>query len=46
MNSIVLRGSFLGDNCVVGAGSVVSGKFPDNVIIAGNPAKIIKYLDY
>jgi acetyltransferase-like isoleucine patch superfamily enzyme len=41
-NSIILKGSELGDNCVVGAGAVVSGKFPDNVIIAGNPAKIIK----
>lgn len=45
MNSIVLRGSYLGNNCIVGAGSVVSGKFPDNVVIAGNPAKIIKHLD-
>ena len=44
MNSIILKGSVLGNNVVVGAGSVVHGKFPDNVIIAGNPAKIVKYL--
>ena len=44
MNSIILKGTLLGDNCVVGAGSVVCGSFPDNVIIAGNQAKIIKYV--
>lgn len=32
----------MGKNVVVGAGSVVSGIFPDNMIIAGNPAQIIK----
>ena len=37
-----LKGTTLGKNCVVGAGSVVCGSFPDDVIIAGNPAKIIK----
>lgn len=41
-NSIILKGTVLGDNCVVGAGAVVSGKFKDNCIIAGNPAKHIK----
>ena len=40
-NSIILKGTTLGKN-VVGAGSVVHGTFPDNLIIAGNPAKIVK----
>lgn len=46
MNSIILKGSNLGNNVIVGAGSVVHGSFPDNCIVAGNPAKIIKYLTF
>lgn len=42
VNSIILKGTTLGKNVVVGAGSVVNGVFPDNVIISGNPAKVIK----
>lgn len=43
-NSIILKGTVLGDGCVVGAGAVVSGRFDDNCVIAGNPAKVIKRL--
>ena len=41
MNSILLPGVEIGDNSIVAAGSVVTKKFPDGVIIGGNPAKII-----
>ena len=44
-NSIILKGTVLGDNCVVGAGAVVSGKFGDNCVIAGNPARVLYLLD-
>lgn len=44
-NSIILKGTVLGDGCVVGAGAVVSGKFGDNCVIAGNPARVIKRLE-
>lgn len=43
-NSIILKGTVLGDGCVVGAGAVIAGKFEDNCVIAGNPAKVIKKL--
>lgn len=45
MNSTILMGAVIGDNCIVGAGSVVSGKFDNNLVIAGNPAKRICSLD-
>ncbi len=40
----ILDGSLIGDGCVVAAGAVVSGTFPNNSIIGGVPAKIIKMI--
>lgn len=44
-NCIILKGSSIGDNCVIGAGAVVSGKFEANCIIAGNPARVIRRIE-
>ena len=43
--SIILKGTKIGKNSIIGAGSVVSGEVPDNVVFAGNPAREIKKLD-
>ena len=38
----ILPGVTIGENSIVGAGSVVTKDVPDNVVVAGNPARIIK----
>mgnify|MGYP004512057133 CR=1 FL=1 len=43
--AVILAGTTLGKHCVIGANSVVRGEYPDNVMIAGNPAQIIKKFD-
>lgn len=41
-NTVILPGVSVGNNVVIGAGSVVTKNLPDNVIAAGNPCKIIR----
>lgn len=41
-NVSVLPGVTIGDNCVIGAGSVVNRDIPSNVIAAGNPCEVIR----
>ena len=41
-NVCVLPGVKIGDNVVIGAGSVVTKDLPDNVIAAGNPCRVIR----
>ena len=42
INSIILKGTTIGNNCVISAGSVVKGNYPSDSIIAGNPAVVVK----
>ncbi len=41
INTLILPGTTIGNNCVIGAGSVVRGSIPDNSVVLGNPAKVI-----
>lgn len=40
--SIIMPGIRIGEQSIVGAGAVVTRNVPDNTVVAGNPAKIIK----
>lgn len=41
-NSTILAGVHIGDNSIIGAGSVVNKDIPDNVIAVGNPCKVLR----
>ncbi len=43
MNVILLPGTHISRGCIVGAGAVCSGTYPPYAVVAGNPAKIIKF---
>jgi acetyltransferase-like isoleucine patch superfamily enzyme len=45
MNTTILMGVKIGSNVIVGTGSVVTHDIPNNVVAAGNPAKVICTLD-
>lgn len=40
-NCIILLNTTIGNNCIIGAGSIVRGHFPDDSVIMGNPATVI-----
>lgn len=42
--SVILKGVTIGENSVVGFRGVVTKSFPANVVIAGNPGKVVKKL--
>lgn len=44
-NVTVCAGVTIGDNCVIGAGSVVTRDIPPNSLAAGNPCRVIRRID-
>lgn len=45
MNAIILKGVHIGENVIIGAGSLVNKSIPDNCVAAGNPCKVIMSLE-
>ena len=41
INSILLPGTEIGRDCIVGAGTVVRGCIPENSLVIGNPGKVV-----
>lgn len=41
-NAIILRGTHIGDNCVVGAGAIVKGDYPNGSLIVGENRAVVK----
>lgn len=44
-NAVVLEGVHIGNHAVVAAGAIVTADVPENAVVAGAPARIIKYRD-
>lgn len=44
-NVVILPGVTIGNNCVIGAGSIVTKSIPDRVVAVGAPARVIKKID-
>ena len=43
---IVIAGVTIGENSIVGAGSVVTQDIPDYCVVVGNPARVVKKIDH
>lgn len=43
-NATILPGITVGENAMIGAGSVVTRSVPNNAVVIGNPAKIVRYI--
>jgi acetyltransferase-like isoleucine patch superfamily enzyme len=41
----ILSNTSIGENAIVGAGSVVTKDVPPNSIVAGNPARLLRYIE-
>lgn len=45
VRTLILPGVSIGDNCIIGAGSIVTKDIPPNSVAVGAPAKVVKSMD-
>lgn len=45
-NATILPGIIIGEKAMVGAGAVVTRDVPDRAVVVGNPARIVRFLDF
>jgi acetyltransferase-like isoleucine patch superfamily enzyme len=45
-NAIILKGTTIADDCVIGAGAVVRGDIASGSVVAGNPATVVRRLSF
>ena len=44
-NVTILPGVTIGENAIVGTGSIVTKDIPDNAVAVGNPARVVKMIE-
>ena len=44
-NATVMPGVTIGENCVIGAGTLVTKDIPDNSLVLGTPGRVVRTLD-
>lgn len=44
-NAVILEGVQVGNNAVIAAGAIVTEDVPENAVVIGAPAKVVKYRD-
>ena len=44
-NAIIMPGVTIGDNCIIGAGAIVTKNIPENSVAAGIPARVIESIE-
>lgn len=44
-NSVILKGTHIGNNCIIGAGSILNGSYPNNTVVIQKKEELLKNID-